>query len=68
MESKHTKINLADVKLDLFLGKSKNTDFWIKCRPIKKHFYDFSERLCIAEPVVITGNKAMKVDSIHGYV
>ena len=40
--------------------------YFLKCRPIKKHFYDFSERLCIAEPVVITGNKAMKVDSIHG--
>ena len=33
MESKHTKINLNDGKLEIGWGKSKNTDFLEKYRP-----------------------------------
>ena len=38
MESTHTKINLNDGKLEISWGKSKNTDFLDKYRPITDHF------------------------------
>ena len=38
MESKHNKINLNDCKLEISWGKSKNTDFLEKYRPITDHF------------------------------
>ena len=41
MESKHAKINLNDGKLEFSLGKSKNTDFFMKYRPIIDHFQPF---------------------------
>ena len=37
MESTHTKINLNDGKLEISWGKSKNTDFLEKYRPITDH-------------------------------
>ena len=38
MESKYTKINLNDGKLEIGWDKSKNTDFLEKYRPITDHF------------------------------
>ena len=38
MESEHTQINLNDGKLEISWGKSKNTDFLEKYRPITDHF------------------------------
>ena len=45
MESTHTKINLNDGKLEISWGKSKNTDFLEKYRPINH----FSEKVCITD-------------------
>ena len=46
MESEHTQINLNDGKLEISWGKSKNTDFLEKYRPITDHF---SEKVCITD-------------------
>ena len=47
MENEHTQINLNDGKLKISWGKSKNTDFLEKYRPITDHFNHFSEKVCI---------------------
>ena len=46
MESEYTQINLNDGKLEISWGKSKNTDFLEKYRPITDHF---SENVCITD-------------------
>ena len=58
MESKHTKINLDDGKFEFSLGKSKNTDFLMKYRPLLALFLKKSvwqTKIIYTDRIVITG-------------